>query len=128
MAPEQLNHSHEPSAADAVVVRLMLLKARQLPIELVDVILDQAEYWPHESASTSQPQIIRGGNQAIESALLVSFTDQSNLQCVAANIFLLHSFESPHLDQSRRPANASIVPRTAPTKSPRATPHPANTL
>lgn len=79
MAPEQLDQPHEPSAADAVVVRLMLLKGKQLPIELVDVILDQAEYWPHESASTSQSQIIPGGNPAIESALLVSLTCQNNL-------------------------------------------------
>ncbi|KAK1701181.1 hypothetical protein BDP55DRAFT_625426 [Colletotrichum godetiae] len=49
-APQEPGN-YKPSHADVIVVRVMLEKAFNFPPELLDLIIDQAEYWPHSEAS-----------------------------------------------------------------------------
>ncbi|KAJ0295904.1 hypothetical protein COL516b_012150 [Colletotrichum fioriniae] len=43
--------NYKPSHVDVIVVRVMLEKAFNFPPEILDLIIDQAEYWPHSEAS-----------------------------------------------------------------------------
>ncbi|OHE99742.1 hypothetical protein CORC01_04878 [Colletotrichum orchidophilum] len=43
--------NYKPSHVDVIVVRVMVEKAFNFPPELLDLIIDQAEYWPHSEAS-----------------------------------------------------------------------------
>lgn len=52
-SPELIPHAYSPSVQDVLEVRDILL-ARALPVELVDPIIDAAEYWPHQSVDTSR--------------------------------------------------------------------------
>ncbi|KAK0632180.1 hypothetical protein B0T14DRAFT_444779 [Immersiella caudata] len=46
-AAEKAHHtSYQPSIADVLVIKSMLTKGLHLPLELVESIVDQAEYWP----------------------------------------------------------------------------------
>lgn len=66
---------HEPSVLDVLVVRAMLNKACSLPPELLDTILDQAEYWPHSTTEwTGGPLTIYGGRTDRENVFLVCAT------------------------------------------------------
>ncbi|KXH41680.1 hypothetical protein CSAL01_09931 [Colletotrichum salicis] len=49
-APQEPGN-YKPSHVDVIVVRVMLEKAFNFPPELLDLIIDQAEYWPHSEAS-----------------------------------------------------------------------------
>ncbi|OLN96525.1 hypothetical protein CCHL11_00779 [Colletotrichum chlorophyti] len=42
---------YKPTPLDVVVVRIMLEKAMKFPPEILDIIIDHAEYWPHSEAS-----------------------------------------------------------------------------
>ncbi|KAI1463612.1 uncharacterized protein F4812DRAFT_445810 [Daldinia caldariorum] len=53
---------YEVKPQDIVEVREILLKTRNLPIELVDMILDRAEYWVCSSTTT---QAVSGGPDCI---------------------------------------------------------------
>ncbi|KAK0656262.1 hypothetical protein B0T16DRAFT_32583 [Cercophora newfieldiana] len=49
--PEEiLSNPYLPSVLDVIVVKSMLVKGLKLPLELIDSIVDQAEYWPHTSS------------------------------------------------------------------------------
>lgn len=52
-AAETESTAHEPTIADVLVVKAMLIKALNLPAELVDAIVDLAEYWPHTTTEAS---------------------------------------------------------------------------
>lgn len=43
--------NYKPTPTDVVIVRTMFEKAFNFPPELLDLIIDQAEYWPHSEAS-----------------------------------------------------------------------------
>ncbi|KAK1590937.1 uncharacterized protein LY79DRAFT_196566 [Colletotrichum navitas] len=45
--------NYKPTPIDVVVVRIMLEKASTLPPEIMDIIIDEAEYWAHSEASIS---------------------------------------------------------------------------
>ncbi|EFQ32762.1 uncharacterized protein GLRG_07906 [Colletotrichum graminicola M1.001] len=45
--------NYKPTPIDVVVVRIMLEKASKLPPEIMDIIIDEAEYWAHSEASIS---------------------------------------------------------------------------
>ncbi len=69
--------SFEPTMLDILVVEALLLKHSKLPIELIDVIIEQAEYWPHSTAfadfqgSGSEVFTIAGGRRQNENRFLV---------------------------------------------------------
>lgn len=63
---------YEPSILDVLVVKAMLNKAVALPPELLNTILDQAEYWPHSTSEWSGgPLSIFGGRRDREDVFLV---------------------------------------------------------
>ncbi|KAK6224264.1 hypothetical protein QIS74_02591 [Colletotrichum tabaci] len=43
--------NYKPSPTDVSVVRIMLEKASKLPPEIMDIIVDEAQYWAHSEAS-----------------------------------------------------------------------------
>ncbi|KAK4144991.1 uncharacterized protein C8A04DRAFT_10967 [Dichotomopilus funicola] len=64
----KMSSPFEPTVADVLVVKAMLAKAllatsSRLPPEIVDVIVDLAEYWPHTTAELNDSTIIARGNQ-----------------------------------------------------------------
>lgn len=69
------NHSssHEPTPADIMTVRALFCQTSPpLPVELVDDILDRAEYWARSSITLQWPDTIPGvrrdgGNEQIMS-------------------------------------------------------------
>jgi hypothetical protein len=50
-----------PSIGEVLEVKYMLFMTFDLPIEIIDVIIDYGEYWPHSSVSTSGRVIAVGG-------------------------------------------------------------------
>ncbi|KAL2754030.1 hypothetical protein ACRALDRAFT_1063005 [Sodiomyces alcalophilus JCM 7366] len=65
----------QPRPIDVVVVKAMLGRSSQMPPEVVDMIIDHAEYWPHCEAVIERParQSIRisGGRRDRENALIL---------------------------------------------------------
>jgi len=64
-----------PSVMDVLTVKAMLFKCLELPPELIDVIIDYAEYWPHTTAYTNfkgESRAIYGSRGTGEDVLLVS--------------------------------------------------------
>ncbi|ROT41011.1 hypothetical protein SODALDRAFT_330730 [Sodiomyces alkalinus F11] len=65
----------QPRPIDVIVVKTMLSKATQMPPEVVDIIIDHAEYWPHCETVIERPprQDIRisSGRRDRENALLL---------------------------------------------------------
>jgi hypothetical protein len=54
--------AYEPSVEDVFSVKTMLSGSFELPLELVDTIIDHAEYWPHTSViRTGEDFTIRAG-------------------------------------------------------------------
>lgn len=50
-----------PSPNDVLEVKDVLLKASLLPLEIVDMIIDYAEYWPRTTVSTAVETFAVGG-------------------------------------------------------------------
>ncbi|KAK3362590.1 hypothetical protein B0T25DRAFT_524686 [Lasiosphaeria hispida] len=65
--------TYEPSVLDVLIVKAMLNKSLLLPPEIVDNIVDQAEYWPHTTAefTSNGDYSIRGGSHGSENELLL---------------------------------------------------------
>lgn len=63
---------HDPSPIDIVVVRTMLAKGLKLPVDLVDGILEHAEYWVRTTTAVNYPQLLRAGKGHGEDKFLVS--------------------------------------------------------
>lgn len=76
--------AYRPSVIDVLVVKAMVNRAFGLPIELIDTIVDMAEYWPHSTVIEASPRVATGGRQ--ENLLLV---------CCCYACLLLHSLMSP---------------------------------
>ena len=68
--------SYEPTVLDVIVVKAMLNKALRLPPEIIDTVVDMAEYWPHTSTEmiyTGRPAIARkNATSGAENQFLVS--------------------------------------------------------
>jgi len=67
---------YQPSIEDVLRVKDILMsvqKSNSLPIELVDNIIDHAEYWPHSTTTTFEGQDIqvRAGNERRENCFIV---------------------------------------------------------
>jgi hypothetical protein len=61
---------YKPSVEDVLAVKDTLGRIAPLPQELLDAIIDSAEYWPHTSTSTTHSSMVRSG--ADENQFLVS--------------------------------------------------------
>ncbi|KAL8386778.1 hypothetical protein RB595_010398 [Gaeumannomyces hyphopodioides] len=74
--PESVNlpTPYQPSVLDVVVAKAMMAKALSLPLELVNRIMDFAEYWPHTSAQLDYgavPRAVARGSSAREDVFLL---------------------------------------------------------
>ncbi|CCU82869.1 unnamed protein product [Blumeria hordei] len=99
---------HKPSVADAFAVREILLE--KLPIEMVDIIIDSAEYWPHTRVALGQglPEISSQSNTSIS---IVAGTNE--------NCFLLRSYPLGYIPKVNEPSNVSFESKEYPNISPR---------
>ncbi|KAL2140120.1 hypothetical protein VTI28DRAFT_4235 [Corynascus sepedonium] len=52
---------YEPSVTDVLVTKAMLNKALRLPPEIIDTIVDFAEYWPHTTTELNDSTVIARG-------------------------------------------------------------------
>lgn len=50
---------YNPSVKDVMSVKGYLFETFNIPIELIDKMIDYAEYWPHTTTCTDTPTIIR---------------------------------------------------------------------
>lgn len=69
-----MSEPYEPSIADVLVVKAMLTKGicKSLPRELVDLVLDYAEYWPHMTVHESfNNQCVARGRSNRENRLIL---------------------------------------------------------
>lgn len=48
-----------PSVGDVMKVKGFMFQKFNLPIEIIDTIIDAAEYWPHTSTQTDEERSIR---------------------------------------------------------------------
>ncbi|KAK1775319.1 hypothetical protein QBC45DRAFT_359871 [Copromyces sp. CBS 386.78] len=68
---------YQPTAMEVIFVRAMLEKALQLPPEIINSIIDHAEYWPHTSTLidySDWPQtqrVVNGGDPSSENTFLL---------------------------------------------------------
>ncbi|KAJ4416131.1 hypothetical protein N0V85_002399 [Neurospora sp. IMI 360204] len=66
-----------PTAMEVIIVRAMLEKALQLPPEIINSIIDHAEYWPHTSTVIDYSnlpdgqKVVPGGEPERENAFLL---------------------------------------------------------
>ena len=70
-APDTGVSAHEPTIADVLVVKAMLTKGLSLPVEIIETIVDFAEYWPHTTAETSVVPLVRGNSALGKEDVLV---------------------------------------------------------
>ncbi|KAL7947600.1 hypothetical protein V8C42DRAFT_318221 [Trichoderma barbatum] len=92
---------YEPFLVDIAVVKAMLYHAKKLPPDLIDTILDMAEYWIHSTTQLHDRISILGGSEARE------------------NRFLLRSYPLGMLNSgARQNANDQPYATTLPTPRP----------
>jgi len=53
---------YQPSPFDVIAVKTMFLKRYSLPNELLDAIIDFAEYWPHTTSKMASETLVRSGS------------------------------------------------------------------
>jgi hypothetical protein len=73
---EKATGPHEPSIDDVLDMKDFFLKNAKLPIEIIDLIVDFAEYWPHTTTiRTGEGDFrVRGGDSKLENKLLVGLS------------------------------------------------------
>ncbi|KAK3336377.1 hypothetical protein B0T19DRAFT_396133 [Cercophora scortea] len=71
--PINMEHTYEPSVLDVLVVKAMMNRALGLPREVIDGIVDLAEYWPHTSTEVNYngAKAVRGAIVGEEDAFLL---------------------------------------------------------
>jgi hypothetical protein len=67
---ESGDRPYEPSLVDIALVKAMLIRAKKLPPDLVDAVLDMAEYWAHSTTRLDERIGILGGNEERENRFL----------------------------------------------------------
>ena len=73
-APEEFS----PTIQDVLDVKQIMFKKGNLPLELIDTIIDAAEYWVRTTTSRSGGTItISSGRGTVEDKLLVSETSDT---------------------------------------------------
>ncbi|KAL7934721.1 hypothetical protein V8C35DRAFT_301680 [Trichoderma chlorosporum] len=70
-APGEAERNYEPSLVDVAVVKAMLYRAKKLPPDLVDAILDMAEYWLRSTTRLDESIEIIGSNKRRENRFLL---------------------------------------------------------
>lgn len=62
---------YQPSVDEVLTIKEALHKKSTLPYELIDAIIEMAEYWPHNTTVLTQPTSIKAGRDH-ENRFLVS--------------------------------------------------------
>jgi hypothetical protein len=57
---DQTPQFESPSVDDVLKVKDIIKESSRLPLEIIDCIIDFAEYWPRNSTMTKRPVIARG--------------------------------------------------------------------
>lgn len=83
-AEEILKDPFEPQVLDVIVVKAMLVNGLHLPPELVDSIIDHAEYWPHTSTEVNFTKHPSGFHTV---GFLTTAEDSENELLVSPSIF-----------------------------------------
>jgi len=83
---EILEHPYQPQILDVIVVKTMLIKGLHLPPELVDNIVDQAEYWPHISSEVKYTTDGEHGFHTIGHSMVANGTENEFLVSSSASI------------------------------------------
>jgi hypothetical protein len=65
---------YKPSVEDVVHVKEAMHSKSRLPYELIDAVVDMAEYWPHTTTILPRSVIVKGGRHFEENQLLVSLS------------------------------------------------------
>jgi hypothetical protein len=86
---ETLPKFESPSPRQVLRVKNLLFKNFKLPLEIVDVVIDYAEYWPRTTATTAGKTFRVGGSRSDEFIVCVGFFFFFILSCVIGNISLL---------------------------------------
>lgn len=90
----------EPFLADVLEAKNDLHTGLKIPIELVDAILDFAEYWPHTTTvRRSGEMTIRTGRGHREEEFIVCFSPRIGIGARAANVRQLRSYPLGYLPQ-----------------------------
>ena len=68
--------TYEPTVADVMVTRMLIQRGAKLPPEIVNAIIDMAEYWPHSTTevdylSELARPIEASGSRATQNRFLV---------------------------------------------------------
>jgi hypothetical protein len=80
---------YEPSVEDVFSVKTMLAGSFELPLELVDTIIDHAEYWPHTSVIRKGEDFTIRAGAGHENQFLVS----STLTLVSGRLNVVEGFK-----------------------------------
>lgn len=70
--PESSPPFQHPSPKDVLLVKAVMLKKLSLPLEIVDAIIDWAEYWPCTTVTTREQTSALGGVEYRADKLVVS--------------------------------------------------------
>jgi len=74
---------YKPSIEDVLSVKEMFLKNRLLPPELVDPVIDFAEYWPHTTSARKERITVRAGAEDRENQFIVHWSSAPSHGIVA---------------------------------------------
>ncbi|KAL7620922.1 hypothetical protein AAE478_008233 [Parahypoxylon ruwenzoriense] len=72
--PPTVTNTHNTHPEDVFKVKEILCKAKHLPLEIVDIILDEAEYWASSVATvdySDHPFVVHGGRPLQENQFLL---------------------------------------------------------
>jgi len=68
---EAMAAEYRPSVQDVLDIKTFLFEKSALPVELLDTIIDYAEYWPHTTVkTTTSTSVMAGANR--ENRFIVS--------------------------------------------------------
>jgi hypothetical protein len=101
---------YSPSVSDVLDVKSYLFKRFDLPIELIDTIIDTAEYWPHTSTITDHSTMIRAQRDR-ENQFIVS------THFMLRDTLIIISYDHTHLATSQ-PKPETRTRRCYPNTSP----------
>ena len=65
------HEEYSPSVDDVFRVKANIFEKTRLPIDLIDSIIDYAQYWPHTTTVTTSETIVRTGRNQIENVFIV---------------------------------------------------------
>jgi hypothetical protein len=68
---------YEPTLTEVLVLKEKLQQKTRLPIELIESIVDLAEYWPHTSSIFNERKNVIAGTEEKESQFVVSVSFHS---------------------------------------------------